>query len=245
MLVKAKLFALTILLICFHADGVTMSKVKWGYAHFPPLTFKSESGDITGDLAELTKQSLLAAGVKYEAIEYPNRRIYSLLNEGKIDFGVFTRSFISNPNDFIISQFAVSQIELRAYWVGQKTEIKTPEDLIGQRVILLSAYTYGGLRAFFNDPANKVTVVANMEQHDRAFEALNLGRGDYVLDYTGPSRLALNDLTIDNLQSSVLSKLDVYFIIHKSVNDAKAIMQSLDAHYLSTHRHSQIPPCGP
>lgn len=237
---KPRCLILLLMFVCSQLKGATTSKILWGYVHFPPLTYKAKDGNVTGKLAELTKDSLSAAGVTYEAIEYPNRRIFSLLREGKIEFGAFTRSFIANSNAYIVSEFPVSSIQLRAYWIGNKRQIETENDLIEQRIILLSAYTYGGLTSFFNDPANKVTVVANMEQHDRAFEALLLGRGDYVLDYKGPSKLALDNMNLPDLNSSLLKNLDVYFVIHKNVTDAEQIMTKLEAFILSQNNPVQI-----
>lgn len=236
--------ALLSFIACLSVQNAQASdrKLLWGYVNFPPFTSKGPNGHVQGFLADAAHNVLINSGVEYDAVQFPNRRIHSLFNTGDIEFGLFALSFVSEPAEFEISRFPVSRVELRAYWTGDKPAINKIEDLNGKRIILLSAYTYGGLRTHFFKPANEIEVVANLEKHDRAFEALRLGRGDYLLNYRGPSEVTLKDTSINELQYSVITTLDVHFILSKRFDNAAEVMREMENQFMSLYKGKILTP---
>ena len=212
----------------------------WGYVHFPPFTSQDDNGRAQGFLADITTDVLKRAEIPYSAIELPNRRAKALINSGEIHFGLFTKSFIQEPREFVTSDFAISQIELRAFWTGQTDPVRDKRDLIGKKLILMTAYTYGGLRKFFENPANDITIIANVEQHHRAFQALKVGRGDYLLDYRGPSLRALNNMNVPDIKFSTLSTIDIYFVMHKSYPQAQNTINKMQQKFIALYGHDKI-----
>ena len=204
----------------------------WGYVHFPPFTSQGKDGQVEGFLADITLQVLKEENIPFSAVELPNRRALTLINSGDIHFGVFSKSFMDNTDDFVLSKFPVSQVELRAYWTGKKPEIIHPSDLNGKKLILLTAYTYGGLRDYFQDPLNGISVVANIEQHHRAFQALKIGRGEYLLNYRGPATRSLQQIDVPDLKFSPLKTIDIYFMINKGYQNAAAVMARMEEQFV-------------
>lgn len=51
----------------------------WGYVHFPPYYFETASGKADGELVQLLQREV-------RTVQYPDRRMVSLLNEGELNW---------------------------------------------------------------------------------------------------------------------------------------------------------------
>ena len=104
------------------------------------------------------------------------------------------------------------------------------DDLEDKRLVLLTGYTYAGLRPKLEEMAQSVVEV---ETHDRAIGALKLKRGSYALLYETASShsIALGEqLDYDSL---IVSEVDLFFTLTKSVPNAEQFMQRLEAGFLA------------
>jgi ABC-type amino acid transport substrate-binding protein len=106
--------------------------------------------------------------------------------------------------------------------------IKGREGLVGQQVIAIRGYSYGGLAAFLSDPQNRITT-HDTQAHASAFRMLANGRADYLIEYAGPAAEVLSAEPIAGIAFDVLSRQDVHLVLSKSYPDAAQVMQRLEA----------------
>ena len=224
-------FVFLILLISLPVSANTQEPLVWGFSTFVPYLYLDNQGEPRGQYAEIVKNVFEHADVEYEVIESPNRRSKKLIDNGIITFGIGPKTILDNPEEYYFSKPSVSRIELRTYWQGEKKPINNAVELRGSRAILISSYTYSGIRDFITDEKNNIELAVDVEDHTRALQALILDRGDYMLGYKGPTEDALAELKVDKIYSSNLLTMDMYFLISKSVENGQAIMDRLDASY--------------
>jgi polar amino acid transport system substrate-binding protein len=211
----------------------------WGFSPFLPYLYLDASGEPKGQYADIVKNVFKHASIQYEVLQTPNRRTLKLINNGQITFGLGPKIILDEPANYYISSFPVTTIELRAYWQGQKPPIDKLVRLRGTRLILISAYSYAGIREYIMDKHNNISLAVDVEDHTRAMQALAIGRGDYMLGYKGPAEDAVAELKIDGINSSSLKTVNMHFLISKSVENGQAIMDRLDASYQDLYTNNK------
>lgn len=184
-------------------------------------------GELENPLLRLAGALFSRAGMAWHAKPYPAARMFSYLADGSAEFSMLVRA-PQLAECCLFSKAPVASTELRVYRLGDTPAVRTKQDLVGKKVIIIRGYSYAGLLPFFSDPANRVSVNATIK-HDAAFAMLEAGRGDYVLDYTGPAQEVLADHAIAGIRNDVLSTLDVHLVLNKSFPDAEAVMAKLEA----------------
>lgn len=185
-----------------------------------------EHGDPENPLLRLAAVMFEKAGIPWHGRRYPAARMFNYLNDGTAEFSMLVKA-PALTECCLMSTSPVASTELRVYHMADKPAVRTKEDLIGKRIITIRGYSYGGLLTFVSDPANGITSNAAIK-HEAAFAMLEAGRGDYLLDYTGPATEVLSGHPIAGVRYSPLSRLDVYLVLAKAYPDAKAVMARLE-----------------
>jgi polar amino acid transport system substrate-binding protein len=200
----------------------------WGFADFPPYIEAKANGQPYGSLAEMVQNIFQHADIDYLPLHTPNKRIRKLISEGFVGFSIGPLTAIDNPDDFYMSKAAVAKIETRSYWIGEQNPVMQATDFYGQSVVLITSYQYSGLRDYLENPNNKVSIAANVEDHKRALTALLLKRATYMLGYSKPTELIQLQMNVENLHSFPLNEIKMYFYIHKSIKNSRQVMDRLD-----------------
>jgi len=203
------------------------NEMKIAYVEFSPFTFTNDEGAPDGMLIRMAETLFAKAGISWHATSYPAPRLYDNLQKGASHFALIVR----NPDladCCIYSKKPVWVLQIRAYYIGEKTPIKTKEDLIGKKIITLRGYSYAGMLSFFNDEKNRIeNVLAN--SHDAAFKLLKAGRADYLLDYGGPADASLTRLQIADARYDTLHRSELFLVLSKVYPDAVNVMTRLES----------------
>ncbi|MEW9797075.1 substrate-binding periplasmic protein [Alteromonas sp. CYL-A6] len=212
---------------CLLGFPVYSQTLTWGYFDFPPYFSEDAVGQPEGILAELVACVTIAEHVNVEAKYLPNRRAAMMLATEDINFAVTIPTFLPEPANYLISPEPVAHIELMAYWLGDKPAVTQWQDLLNQKIITLAGYSYMSGREFLNANEHALTIMAEVENHERGLQSLLKQRGDYFIGYHGPARQAINLLDITELHFSHMGSYPVHFNLRKSTPDAQQIMQKL------------------
>ena len=113
-------------------------------------------------------------------------------------------------------------------------------DLKGKTLILISGYTYGGLREILSQDADiRITEAPN---HEAALNMLGRGRGTHLLDYTHPVAELLETQPIARLRESPLRIRQGAWLVSRQRDDALAIRDAFDAAYQRLLEQGKVAP---
>lgn len=208
----------------------------WGFSEFKPFIYEDGYGNVQGIFAEMMEPVFKKANIEYTAFQNPNRRSKMLMEDGRFNFTIVPAFVIQHPENYLIGNETVTIVEMHAFWVGDKKPIKDIPQLRGHSVALITGFTYAGARAFIESPGSGVSISVDVEDHKRALKALSLGRADYMLGYKKPADNALKNMTISNLNSSILGKAKFRFVMHRSNYNADRIMQKIESAFREIYR---------
>jgi len=208
-----------------------MLQIEYGYPEQPPFAYTDEHGQAAGHYVRFLKEMFKRAGMPWRATAYPAPRLMYNLEQGDaVNFSVL----VYNPKldaCCIWGQLPVWYDELKVYHIGDKAPIRRKGELNGKEIITLSGFAYGGLITYINDPANHIRTQP-AGSHEAAFEMLEAGRADYLLNYASPSEYqVLSKRKIANLKSETIEVVNRYFVISKSYPDAARMLERLEAIY--------------
>ncbi len=212
--------------------------LKVGYVEFPPYTY-TDGGAAKGSLIELLDVVTKGAGLTFTAESAPARRLFAGIPEGEFHLFLGVKTPEAFQGTTLASAQPIGTIELYAWGMGQAPAVKAKEDLSGKSVIVLTGYSYGGWRTWMDDPANKVAVV-EARTPDQALKLLEAGRAPILLQYRLPMEQALAGQTVAGLTSSLVSALDIYFVLSKKTPDADAVMAKLEASFAEAKAAGKI-----
>lgn len=215
------------------ADGKV--KLKVGYFDFDPFYYTNEKGMPEGSIIDLVKEVFSKAGYDYEIIALPAGRLYPSLADGSIDVWPGIKGVGVHKGTTLVTDYVLTYIELRSYNLKGNPPIKAKEDLAGKTVIIPRGYNFGGLITYLKDPMNRIQL-AETNTHEAAFRMLEMKRGDYLLDYSGPATKVLKTLKTNKFSYSVMSSIPVYFIISQKTPGAEKIKRQLDKAFLKQHK---------
>lgn len=204
--------------------------LKYGYPEQPPRAFTNSKGEADGYYPKLLRVLLSRAGIPWQSGSYPARRLMINLGTGEINFSILVKNPLLDKCCLYGSK-PVWFDELRAYYISSKPPVRKKEDLVGKRIITLAGFSYGGLISFIEDPENRIENHP-AQSHEAAFEMLDAGRADYVLDYAEPaSAEGLAKHPVANLRSDVLDTVHMYFVLSRDYPNAHAVLDRLEAIY--------------
>jgi len=217
------------LLISFRPIPVAASDtLKIGYIEFPPFFYTAASGEAAGHLIDLAGGILDKANMRWSAKSLPASRLMNHLSTGDIDIAMLIKHPLLEGTT-LYGDTPVANIELRAYWLGDKPPINSFEDMKGKRVIVLRGYGYSGLIKKITNPKNGIRYDM-ADNHLSAFKMLAIGRSDYVLDYKNPAERAIAQTDgLSELNSSQASRFNVFFIVSKATPNAEKILNVLES----------------
>jgi polar amino acid transport system substrate-binding protein len=220
--------------------GASAAPLKTAYVEFPPFTYTDTDGSPKGNLIDLLAKVSADAGLTYTAESAPARRLFQGVADGSYDLflGIKTPEVFQGTT--VIGQSVIARIDLHAYGIGQVPVIKAREDLSGKKVIVLTGYSYGGWRAYMDDPANKVEVI-EARTPEQALQLLTAGRAPVLLQYSLPMAQATDGRTVTDLKSTLISSLDCYFAVSAKRPDAAETVAKLDGSFYKLKAAGALP----
>ncbi|QQP87658.1 transporter substrate-binding domain-containing protein [Skermanella sp. TT6] len=198
------------------------------YVELPPYTYTDPDGTPKGSLIELTRKVAADAGVEFTAESVPARRLFQGIAAGEYDMFIGIKTPEAFQGTTVASRSVIARIDLHAWSFGAVPEIRAKEDLAGKQVIVLTGYSYGGWRSYFEDPANGIQMV-EARAPEQALQLLVAGRAPILLQYELPMERALGGKRPPDLRSSLISSLDCHFVVSLKRPDAAELVGRLDA----------------
>lgn len=226
-------FALT---FCLPSVSFAKEKLTLCCVEFAPFFYINSDGEISGTLVNTAQQIISEAGydIKYKIM--PPKRVPIAIAEGSVDVWFGLTSTLKDIA--VISKHVVASMNLTSYTIGTKELIKTPQDLIGKKIVILRGYTYGGLISFIKDPENFIEY-HEVNSQEAAINFLKLGRADYLLDYEAAIKKFTKNNQIKNLSAQLIQSLDIQIAIPKIKPNAKELLAELvAAHQRITNQNS-------
>ncbi len=204
----------------------------FGYIEFAPFYHTYPDGQGRGPFIDMARELGAAIGYDIKPVSLPPKRAVKLVGSGEVDFwfGLATNE-LYNDNVYI-SKEPIDHLELRAYSTKPMGTFSGRDDLAGKSIVIIRGYSYGGLRDFIYDPKNEIYAVqvSSMEQ---ALKVLDVRELDYVLGYTRPVSKALQKYPLPEIDSRIISSLDIHMTLHKDVENAKQLMEGLEKFQLN------------
>ncbi len=197
-----------------------------GFPEFPPLSFSNGHGKPDGYLVRLSAAMFARAGVRAHIAIYPAPRLFENLANGEIDFSMLVHNPVLDAC-CLYSKKAVVQDELRVYHAPGKLPVRSKDDLAGKHIITIQGFSYAGLIKFINNPHNRI-INEVAPTHQAAFEMLEAGRADYVLDYAGPATIGLASHPLPDVRFEAIDTLDIYLVLSKNYPGAAQLLERLE-----------------
>ena len=219
------LFILPALFFTSQVAAEQKPALHWGYVHFPPYFVETASGTAEGELASLLQRVMQDLQLEMRAVQYPNRRMINLLNEGSLDLAMVMSSVLTQQHLYLRSAQPVAMLELAVYWQPGTRPISQLNDLYNSRLIVMSGFTYGGLREKLEPGYGLIRELVEIEQHRLGLEALQLDRGEYFLSY----RHAMPPDSEQQLNHHVLDSIEMFLWLRQALPDSELLIQQIDA----------------
>lgn len=221
-------------------DPHSMEPVRVAYVEFPPITYRNTDGEPAGEFVEITRKVAAEAGYELEFIYLPVARTYLYLQNGTVDLWL---GLSATP---ILSEAALESwsspipVELSAWYRQDTDALNHMDQLHGTVVILISGYTYGGLRYWLEaQPDIRITEAPN---HRSAVDMLKRKRGDYLLDYRQPVREILTHPSDAIIRESEVRSRNSAWMFSLANPRAAVLREAFDDAYLRLAERGEVPP---
>lgn len=204
--------------------------IKIGYIEFPPMTYTDELGHPAGIIIDITSKTLKKAGYEWTAKSLPTKRMAKMLTKGQVQLWIGLSTLPEFKDKTYIGKSVVEKLILRAYSLGNRKPILKQEDLIGQTILILRGYSYGGWINFIKDPLNQIKFI-EFDSHEESFKALDKFSKQkicYLLNYKHPSGIVLKKLNLSNIQFNDISSLNIHFVVTRQMPDAKIVLNRIE-----------------
>lgn len=199
-------------------------KLITGFIDFPPYAAVTERS-VEGIVVDNVTSALVKAGISYEFVSYPPKRMFSYFKTGKVDMIILTEGRLGEFKDVaLFSNEPFMKIYVKLY---AKRNTSIPLDLknITGVIGIINGYHYDNL--IEKDGIEIHTVVS----HDLLFKMLKLDRLNYVIDYFSPSETAIKANSLPPLNSRTIKEINLYFSIRKEIPKAKYLIEKIVRHY--------------
>jgi polar amino acid transport system substrate-binding protein len=217
--------ALSAVLFCGNGVAAVQGYPEIEYAAPDPSIWTTRvdaHGETQNPLFVLAGQMFSRAGIPWRLRSYPAARMFRYLEDGTAQFSILVASS-ALTRCCLVSKKPVAVAEIRVFHRAGLPILSERAALAGKSVITVRGYSYGELKAFIADPANRV-IDSEAPDHVAAFRMLANGRGDYLLDYSGPAAEILARDPVAGLHEEVLSRQPVYLVLARSYPNASQVM---------------------
>lgn len=209
--------------------------IKIGYVEFPPMTYTDEHGNPSGVIIDITSKTLKKAGYHWTAKSLPAKRLAKMLTNGDVQLWIGLSTLPEFKGKTYVGNSVVKKLQLRAYTIGKRKPILTTNDLIGQTILILRGYSYGGWINFIKDPENQIDYL-EFNSHKSAFKWLDVCSKKtlpcYLLNYKHPSEIVLRSANFQNIQYNEISELNIHFVVTKQMDDAAVVLDKIEQAFL-------------
>ncbi len=205
----------------------SLTKLNFGYVEFKPFTYTNAEGKPDGFLYKIVEDTLNKANIKFKTASLlPSMRLKEYLKSGEIDFWVGIDSNDLYTEMTFVGSKPITNITLQIYYVGDKKQLTSIEDLNDQSLMMMRGYGYGGVtNGLLKDKVKKYTYTRT---HSTGFKMLESGRAKFLLAYERPANEYLLTHSIDNLHSITVSSFPIYFMLSKQTENAEKILAQLE-----------------
>jgi polar amino acid transport system substrate-binding protein len=215
--------------LTFSAEPADQKPVlRTGFVDFPPFKYVDKEGNAAGPWVDMTEAVAAEAGYKVDWVHLPIARVYLYLRTGRIDFwpGVANIPQIRGS----VYESAATPMRVVLYAFHQK-HVEPPEDLTsleGTPLIMINGYSYlGALRELSLNESD----LSYAPGHQSALRMLELGRGQYLLDYDEPVQAVKHLFPALDLTGTPIFQARGAFIVSRANPDAEIIVRKFDDAY--------------
>lgn len=223
--------ALIVVLILFSSVTSAQEILRWGFTPYHPYIYQNANGDMRGSWAKRIEKLAQKSGILLSPVKFDVSQMQSRLDDESVHFYTGIKKLIEGSNEFLISEHPILSIELIAYSYGKHTGFDEVSDLRDQTVIVVKGLTYNGIRDWIDDPANNVTIAAEITDYDEAFRTLKKLKEGYFLGYKAPAAAALRFLPQwlkRDLQQTTFERFDRFVFVRKTTPNAEQVMQRIN-----------------
>ncbi len=216
--------------------------VKGGITDFRPFYVVEDTNKLSGEFYELMVKILTKAGFKYTMKGYPPRRLYHQLASGVTDTFIGVKGSPIYKDKVLYSKVEARPIKLGIYGLPGTKMPKNIKGLVGQKVLTIAGYGYGGYRArFLTNPKNKIQIMDTFK-HENAFMMLRARRGGikYLLDYVRPSKIALKTVNIPGIQFVSIFNIRTFIIVSKKTKNASEVLAKMEKAFIQLKADGEI-----
>lgn len=202
--------------------------LKTGFVEFPPFKYADEDGNASGPWVEMTERVAAEAGYQVDWVHLPIARVYLHLKTGKIDLWPGVAGIPQIQSAVYESSVTPMRVVLYAFHQSHVKSPVTIEALEEKPLILINGYTYlGALQHLSLDEGD----LSYAPGHRSALRMLELGRGEYVLDYDEPVQAVKHEFPDLDLTGTPIFEARGAFVVSRSNPDAETILAQFDGAY--------------
>lgn len=202
--------------------------VRAGFVEFPPFKYADEDGKASGPWVAMTEKVAAEAGYRVDWVHLPIARVYLYLKTGKIDFWPGVANIPAIQGHVLESAVTPMRVVLHAFHRRGTEPPASLQALQGQPLILINGFSYlGALQSLSLDKDD----LSYAPDHASALRMLELGRGQYILDYDAPVQAVRPKFPDLALTGTPIFEARGAFIVSRAHPDAKTIIQHFDQAY--------------
>ncbi|MDC0660931.1 substrate-binding periplasmic protein [Marinobacter sp. SS21] len=211
-----------------------------GYVEFPPLEFMDEHNRASGRFIELTRQVAAEAGYDLEFAYLPISRIYFYLKNGVIDLWPGLSQIPELQDQVLESEISPVPVRLSVWSLDGSAPVTRFESFHDRILILITGYTYGGLRDYLEQQDSiRLTYAPN---HLAALYMLQRDRGHYLLDYQFPVREVMKEQGISGIQEQEVRTRYSAWLFSRKNPHSRRLQRDFDAAYRRLEARGEVPP---
>ncbi len=194
-----------------------------GLMDFPPYYAPANNNQAEGELIDLLEQVMTKIDQEWTPVFYEVPQLLQNVVQGESDIAMLIRHPMLEKSA-LYGQRPIGRLVMQAYHRPEQARVSSFTDLEGKSLILLRAYGYGGLVNKLLKPDSTITPIFATTRA-QAFQWLQQGKGDYLLDYLGPATAALNSLKHHDIKGDTVLDKNVYFVLSGKLAHAKELLK--------------------
>ena len=228
-------------LFIMNSDAVAKSKIlRLGYIEFHPYFYTNNDGTPEGIFIDIAEKVFCEAGFLLQAVQLPTKRMVAYLINGEIDVWMGLKTLPEFEGKAYLGNSILAELVLRAYMIGGKPTLHVKADFKNKKIIVLRGYSYGGWIQYLESPFNNIELLT-ADSHYAAFQMLNAGRADYLLDYRRPSEAILQQMDITDIRFSDMAVFPCFFVVSKKLPQGQTILDRLEAAFQNLKQKGLLP----